>query len=127
MVEGSIESDRLVSHIRNKINKHAEILKPKEEVKKVEMIVEEIKKPEKEKAVVADVVNKTTLTTSTETTAITSSEKAVQVDHQEQFKEEKKLVEVIKDDEKGNIPYFIHYVYAPQTFSDENPHACSIM
>ncbi|KAK4268019.1 hypothetical protein QN277_024726 [Acacia crassicarpa] len=27
---------------------------------------------------------------------------------------------------KHNVPYIIHYVYAPQIFSDENPNACSI-
>ncbi|CAM8917475.1 unnamed protein product [Rhodiola kirilowii] len=109
-VEGSIESERLASYIRNKIHKHAEIVKPKEE-KKVDQLKEEIKL-EKAAAVVAEVV-KTTTTKAT-------SEKVQIVE----FKEEKK-VEV--KDEKGNIPYFIHYVYAPQTFSDENPHACSIM
>ncbi|KAF9624363.1 hypothetical protein IFM89_010389 [Coptis chinensis] len=28
---------------------------------------------------------------------------------------------------KDTAPYFVHYVYAPQLFSDENPNACSIM
>ncbi|XP_076956231.1 heavy metal-associated isoprenylated plant protein 4-like [Bidens hawaiensis] len=27
----------------------------------------------------------------------------------------------------GEIPYFVHYVYAPQMFSDENPNACLVM
>lgn len=40
-----------------------------------------------------------------------------------EFKEVKK-VEVKNN---GETPYFIHYVYAPQLFSDENPNACSIM
>ena len=30
----------------------------------------------------------------------------------------------IKD---NNVPYIIHYVYAPQLFSDENPNSCSIL
>uniref|UniRef100_A0A7N0V5C5 HMA domain-containing protein n=1 Tax=Kalanchoe fedtschenkoi TaxID=63787 RepID=A0A7N0V5C5_KALFE len=85
MVEGSIESDRLVSHIRNKIHKKAEIVKPKEEEKAEEETQEKAKG---------------------------------------EFKDQEKVG--VKD-EKGNIPYFVHYVYAPQTFSDENPHACSIM
>ncbi|KAJ8747660.1 hypothetical protein K2173_024330 [Erythroxylum novogranatense] len=42
--------------------------------------------------------------------------------------------EVIKEEENNskegsntNTPYFIHYVYAPQLFSDENPNACFIL
>ncbi|XP_071696579.1 heavy metal-associated isoprenylated plant protein 4 [Rutidosis leptorrhynchoides] len=27
----------------------------------------------------------------------------------------------------GEVPYFVHYVYAPQLFSDENPNACLVM
>ncbi|WCJ22838.1 Heavy metal-associated isoprenylated plant protein 4 [Euphorbia peplus] len=36
-----------------------------------------------------------------------------------------KEIKTIEKVESGN--YFIHYVYAPQLFSDENPHACNIM
>jgi hypothetical protein len=39
--------------------------------------------------------------------------------------EEIKIVEV--KTKEGKDPYFIHYVYAPQLFSDENPNACSVM
>ncbi|KAK4476481.1 hypothetical protein RD792_015635 [Penstemon davidsonii] len=41
-----------------------------------------------------------------------------------EFKEVKKVEVKTKE---GEAPYFIHYVYAPQLFSDENPNACSIM
>lgn len=37
-----------------------------------------------------------------------------------------KKVEGTKNKE-GEIPYFVHYAYAPQLFSDENPNACSVM
>ncbi|GFP93891.1 hypothetical protein PHJA_001533400 [Phtheirospermum japonicum] len=40
-----------------------------------------------------------------------------------EFKEVKKVEAKTKD---GETPYFIHYVYAPQLFSDENPNSCSI-
>ncbi|CAB4299671.1 unnamed protein product [Prunus armeniaca] len=40
-------------------------------------------------------------------------------------KEDMQVVEV--KPKESNAPYFIHYVYAPQTFSDENPNACYIM
>ncbi|KAI3693857.1 hypothetical protein L1987_76812 [Smallanthus sonchifolius] len=39
--------------------------------------------------------------------------------------EEKKKVEAKGKD--GEVPYFVHYVYAPQLFSDENPNACLVM
>ncbi|KAK9076497.1 hypothetical protein SSX86_004839 [Deinandra increscens subsp. villosa] len=38
--------------------------------------------------------------------------------------EEKKVEAKGKD---GEVPYFVHYVYAPQMFSDENPNACLVM
>ncbi|KAK4715916.1 hypothetical protein R3W88_014254 [Solanum pinnatisectum] len=41
-----------------------------------------------------------------------------------EFKEVKKVEAKIKE---GEIPYFVHYVYAPQWFSDENPNACYVM
>ncbi|KAK3008835.1 hypothetical protein RJ639_015318 [Escallonia herrerae] len=41
-----------------------------------------------------------------------------------EFKEEKKVEAKTKE---GSVPYFVHYVYAPQLFSDENPNACSVM
>lgn len=41
-----------------------------------------------------------------------------------EFKEVEKIQVKTKE---GGDPYFIHYVYAPQLFSDENPNACSIM
>ncbi|KAI7748413.1 hypothetical protein M8C21_007570 [Ambrosia artemisiifolia] len=39
--------------------------------------------------------------------------------------EEKTKVEAKGKD--GEVPYFVHYVYAPQMFSDENPNACLVM
>ena len=41
-----------------------------------------------------------------------------------EFEEKKKVEAKTKD---GEVPYFVHYVYAPQMFSDENPNACLIM
>lgn len=98
-VQGSIESDKLLSYLRKKVHKHAEIITPKPE-KKEEKKEEE--KKEKEKVEVK----------STESTKII------------EFKEEVKMEVKSKE---SNAPYFIHYVYAPQLFSDENPNACSIM
>ncbi|PWA81091.1 Heavy metal-associated domain, HMA [Artemisia annua] len=41
-----------------------------------------------------------------------------------EFEEKNKVQAKGKD---GEVPYFVHYVYAPQLFSDENPNACLIM
>ncbi|KAG6434516.1 hypothetical protein SASPL_106153 [Salvia splendens] len=41
-----------------------------------------------------------------------------------EFKEVEKVEVKAKD---GGAPYFIHYVHAPQLFSDENPNACAIL
>ncbi|KAJ0053268.1 hypothetical protein Pint_00005 [Pistacia integerrima] len=93
-VQGSIESDKLLSYLRKKVHKHAEIVTPKPE--KIE------EKKEKEKVEVKSI----------ESTKII------------EFKEE---VKVEAKSKESNAPYFVHYVYAPQLFSDENPNACSIM
>jgi len=99
IVEGVIEGEKLVKHVRGKLHKHAEIVTSKE-IKK-----EEIKKEEKieEKKKVEEVKT------------------AVKVIGAEEVKE-------VQDKLKAaNTPYIIHYVYAPQWFSDEDPNACSIM
>ncbi|WMV49335.1 hypothetical protein MTR67_042720 [Solanum verrucosum] len=41
-----------------------------------------------------------------------------------EFKEVKKVEAKTKE---GEIPYFVHYVYGPQWFSDDNPNACYVM
>ncbi|KAF4388149.1 hypothetical protein G4B88_021845 [Cannabis sativa] len=97
VVDGSIEGEKLVSFLRRKVHKHAEIIiSGNKEEKKVETI-----KQEKEEII----------------TSIDSGSKV-------EIKEQVKVVEA--KSKEGNAPYFIHYVYAPQLFSDENPNACTI-
>ncbi|KAK3034299.1 hypothetical protein RJ639_034103 [Escallonia herrerae] len=93
-IEGTIESEKLLTYIRKRVHKHAEIIAPKEEKKE----------EKKEKEVKVEVKS-------------TGSRKI------EEFKEEKK----VEAKTEGRVPYFVHYVYAPQLFSDENPNACSVM
>lgn len=52
---------------------------------------------------------------------------AVELKSTEITKVAHELKEEIKVEADGNVPYFVHYVYAPQLFSDENPNACSVM
>ncbi|XP_057800304.1 heavy metal-associated isoprenylated plant protein 4-like [Salvia miltiorrhiza] len=77
----------------------------KKKVHKYAEIVQEKKKEEEKKEKVVKVVE--------EKTSVIK-----------EFKEVEKVEVKIKE---GGTPYFIHYVHAPQLFSDENPNACSIM
>ncbi|XP_027102866.1 heavy metal-associated isoprenylated plant protein 4-like [Coffea arabica] len=92
-IEGVIESEKLLTYMRKKVHKYAEIIPPKAKEKEKEKKDE---KKEKEKIEVKIV----------------------------EFKEVEKVAAKTKE---GDTPYFVHYVYAPQLFSDENPNACSIM
>ncbi|KAL9228785.1 hypothetical protein vseg_004328 [Gypsophila vaccaria] len=102
VIEGILEGEKLVKHIIKKLHKHAELVSSKE-------IKKEEKKVEKKE------------------------EKKEEVKKVEETKIEKKIIdasEVKEVQEKlkaSNTPYIIHYVYAPQWFSDEDPNACSIM
>ncbi|KAK6919861.1 Heavy metal-associated domain, HMA [Dillenia turbinata] len=102
-VEGPIEPDKLVAYIKNKVHKHAEIIPPKQEKddKKDE------KKDEKKEKVTIEIIK--------------------EKEKKEEIKEELKEEEIKKETKEANVPYIIHYVYAPQLFSDENPNACSIL
>ncbi|CAH8299444.1 unnamed protein product [Eruca vesicaria subsp. sativa] len=117
-VQGTIESAKLLTYIRKKVHKHAEIVsskteeekkKEEEEKKKKKEEEEKKKKEEDEKKKKAEVKVEVTKTT----TQVVEFKEKVKVEGQK--------------DKDGNIPYFVHYVYAPQLFSDENPNACCIV
>lgn len=98
IIEGVIEGEQLVKHIRGKLHKHAELVASKE-IKKEEKIEEKIGEKKKVEEV----------------------KTAIKVMGAEEVKE-------VQDKLKATeTPYIIHYVYAPQWFSDEDPNACSIM
>ncbi|KAL2892639.1 Heavy metal-associated isoprenylated plant protein 4, partial [Bienertia sinuspersici] len=86
-VEGTIEAEVLVKHIRKKLHKHAEIISAKE-IKKEEKKEEKIEKEEIKK------VEETKTTT-----------KVIDVEEVKEVQEKLKA---------SNTPYIIHYVYAPQ-------------
>ncbi|XP_008232228.1 PREDICTED: heavy metal-associated isoprenylated plant protein 3 isoform X2 [Prunus mume] len=145
-VEGTIEPEKLVSYLRKKVHKHAEIVPPKpekkEETKEKEKGAskpEEKKEETKEKGKGASKpAEKKEETKEKEKGASKPAEK--QEEKKEKDSGEKssepitRVVETRGDmqvvevkPKESNAPYFIHYVYAPQTFSDENPNACYIM
>ncbi|RDX58555.1 Heavy metal-associated isoprenylated plant protein 4, partial [Mucuna pruriens] len=135
-VEGTIEVEKLMLFLRKRVHKNAEIIsikeenkKGKEEGKSSENTKEKDNSKSGESTKKKDDNNKSGESTkekegkfgestkekgdgkSNETTKIIET-------HQGHPKEEIKL--------KDNVPYIIHYVYAPQLFSDENPNSCSI-
>lgn len=123
-VQGTIESAKLLTYIRKKVHKHAEILstKTEEEKKKEE---EEKKKEEEEKKKKKEDGEKKKKEEEEKTKGEVKVEVTKTTTQIVEFKEKVK-VEGHKDKD-GNIPYFVHYVYAPQLFSDENPNACCIV
>lgn len=109
IVEGTIEVEKLTSFLKKRVHKNAEVISIKEHKKeeKKEKGKEEEKKEEKKEK-----------------------------DKEEEKKDKGKVIEIhhgggdtrdeIKIKDNNNVPYIIHYVYAPQLFSDENPNSCSI-
>ncbi|GLT52126.1 hypothetical protein SLA2020_254820 [Shorea laevis] len=107
-IKGTIEPEKLLTYIRKKVHKHDEIIDSKtvkkKEKKKEEEEEKEKKKEKKEEEKVEEIfIEKTEIV---------------------EFKEE---VKVEVQSKEGRVPYFIHYVYAPQFFSDENPNACIVV
>ncbi|KAL8253986.1 hypothetical protein R6Q59_032207 [Mikania micrantha] len=96
-VEGILEAEKIVTYMQKSARKHAEII------------------PQPPAPIIPEKVEKkvTTVDTVITTTNIVEFE-------------EKKKVEA-KGNKDGEVPYFIHYVYAPPLFSDENPNACLVM
>nr|XP_043618632.1 heavy metal-associated isoprenylated plant protein 4 [Erigeron canadensis] len=97
VIEGTIEAEKIVTYMQKRARKHAEIIPGPSS--KDEKVE---KKGETKEKVIVDVT----------TTKIVEFE-------------QKNKVEAKGTD--GEAPYFVHYVYAPQLFSDENPNACLIM
>ncbi|XP_018818671.1 heavy metal-associated isoprenylated plant protein 4 isoform X2 [Juglans regia] len=133
-VGGTIEPDNLLSYLKKKVNKLAEIITSKQVEKKEEKKDKDDQKPTEkagdgkpkekptEKAGDGKPKEKPTEKSGDGNPSNTESTKIIEV-----YKEadQTKVVEVKA--KEGNAPYFIHYVYAPQLFSDENPNACSVM
>lgn len=119
-VQGTIESAKLLTYIRKKVHKHAEIVSSKtEEEKKKEEEEKKKKKEEEEKKKKEEEEKKKKAEVKVEVTKTTTQIV--------EFKEKEKVKVEAQKDKDGNIPYFVHYVYAPQLFSDENPNACCIV
>lgn len=133
-VEGTIEAEKLTSFLRKKVNKKAEVISIKEETKKEEKkdkgkeegkSSESTKDKDKSKSGTESTKKKDNDKSAGEST----KEKGIGKSSGETFKvieiHHRETQEEIKI--KENVPYIIHYVYAPQLFSDENPNSCCVM
>lgn len=115
-VDGTMEGDKLVAYIRKKVNKNAEIIRPHPEKKeeKIEKPKVEAKSKEEKVETVERKAEK-----KAEVRTIEGGDKVEMVER----KAEKQVVEVKTIEGRGDTPYVIQYVYAPQFFSDVYPHA----
>ncbi|KAK7243477.1 hypothetical protein RIF29_38274 [Crotalaria pallida] len=114
-VEGTIESEKLLSFMKKRVHKNAEIISVKEEKKE--------EKTEKGKD-----EGKSSATKKKDDNKLGESTKEKEGKSTEITKEKedsKSGGETTKTNE--NVPYIIHYVYAPQLFSDENPNSCTVL
>ncbi|XP_028755325.1 heavy metal-associated isoprenylated plant protein 4 [Neltuma alba] len=101
-------------------NKDGEEPEKKEKGEEKSIIVGSTKEKEKEKAKEKEKgEEKSIIVASTNEKEKKKEKKGTQII---QIQEDTKVEIVAKD----NVPYIIHYVYAPQIFSDENPNACYI-
>lgn len=116
-MEGSIEAEKFKSYLKNKLQKHVDITvdtKSTDYSSKSTAVASEKKKESN-----TDQKEKPKEKASSDTTTTTTTDKTTIVVAEIQSKE--------NNNKNDNVPYFIHYVYAPQLFSDENPNACRVM
>ncbi|KAL2495628.1 Heavy metal transport/detoxification superfamily protein [Forsythia ovata] len=97
IVKGVLDPDKLVNDVYKKTRKQASIVKD-EEKKEEEKKVEEKKE-----------------------------EKQEEKKEGEESKEEDTKTDIKKSEYWPPPKYYMEYAYPPQMFSDENPHACSVM
>ncbi|KAL6981473.1 hypothetical protein U1Q18_023102, partial [Sarracenia purpurea var. burkii] len=132
-IEGIVEAEKLLNYMKKKVHKHAEIVPPKpekmeekkekmeekKEEKKEKMEgkkekVEEKKEEKKEKMEEKKEGKKEKMEEKKENEEKVSVEgKSTESRKVVEFKEEEK---VEGNSAEGKIPYFVHYVYAPQLF-----------
>ncbi|KAJ4957467.1 hypothetical protein NE237_024578 [Protea cynaroides] len=135
-VDGTIDPQKIIKFLHRNLHKHAEIIHEKKEVKeqknekkkeiddKFIESTKEVKEQKKEK-----VNDKFIEATKEVKEQKIEKEKEVKFDEStwSTYGGEKKVVVEVRVREENVVPYVIHYVHAPQMFSDENPNACTIM
>lgn len=110
-IEGTVNPNELLSYIREKIHKHAEIVSNNQ-----------AKKDEKNAAEAKGAGKKAEKMKDAETSKESKNEN-VEIVKMTDSTELKELEEKLRS---SNVPYIIQYVYAPPWFSDEDPNSCSI-
>ncbi|KAJ4727359.1 Heavy metal-associated isoprenylated plant protein [Melia azedarach] len=123
-VQGTIEPDKLLTYLRKKVHKHAEIVTSKPEKKEEKKETSRPEKEEEKKETSRPEKKEEKKETKEKKVEVKPSTESITKGKIVEFKEEVKVEAKTKE---GNVPYFVHYVYAPQLFSDENPNACFVM
>ncbi|CAN0897808.1 Heavy metal-associated isoprenylated plant protein 4 [Linum grandiflorum] len=142
-IEGTIESEKLLTYMRKRVHKRAEIIVSEKENKKKEeseCSSDEEDKETNETESCSD--DKETTKCTTSTTKVIETMCSCRIEARkcsrccciESIDRKCDYCRCRIDCEKtvcvqhnGGVPYFVHYVYAPQFFSDENPNSCSLM
>ncbi|MFQ6625516.1 hypothetical protein Gotur_005160 [Gossypium turneri] len=125
-----LHCDKCEQDLRDKLLKHKDIYSVKSDMKAQTLTVEGIMEPEKLLSYIKKKVHKHAEMISSKT--MEAKEEKKEIVKVEAKKEEVKVVgessenKIVKSTD-ASAPYFVHYVYAPQLFSDENPNACTIM
>ncbi|CAN1269885.1 Heavy metal-associated isoprenylated plant protein 9 [Linum perenne] len=154
-IEGTIESEKLLTYMKKRVHKHAEIVvsekgNKKKKVESVECSSEEEEEEEEEetketKCEAKCSEDKETTTTTTKVIETECSCRIIEtkkcygccietVDRKcsscctsSSIVKEADCEKTVCVQHNGGVPYFVHYVYAPQLFSDENPNSCFVM
>uniref|UniRef100_A0A0A0L4G4 HMA domain-containing protein n=2 Tax=Cucumis sativus TaxID=3659 RepID=A0A0A0L4G4_CUCSA len=119
-MEGSIEAEKFKSYLKNKLQKHVDITV---DTKSTDSSKSTAVASEKKKESNTDKKEKPKEKASSETTITTTDKKTIVVAEIQSKENNSNDI----NNKNNNVPYFIHYVYAPQLFSDENPNACRVM
>ncbi|CAN6486331.1 unnamed protein product [Victoria cruziana] len=139
-IEGILDQEEILEFLHKKFKKHAEVTEVI--AKKMEKKKEDVeKKDDAEKKKEDAEKNKEEEKNKKEEEKNKKEEEKNKKEEEKNKKEEEKKLEIkaekkevtvekkieIKAEEKAPAPYIVHYVYAPQIFSDENPEACHVM
>ncbi|CAN1269881.1 Heavy metal-associated isoprenylated plant protein 4, partial [Linum perenne] len=137
-IEGTIESEKLLTYMKKRVHKHAEIVVSEKGNKKKEEEEEEEEETKETKCEAKCSEDKETTTTTTKVIETECSCRIIEtkkcygccietVDRKCSSCCTSSSIKTVCVQHNGGVPYFVHYVYAPQLFSDENPNSCFVM
>ncbi|KVH89253.1 heavy metal-associated isoprenylated plant protein 4 [Cynara cardunculus var. scolymus] len=130
-IKAYMHCDKCEHDLRAKLLKHKGIHNVKTDIKSQTVVIEGTIEAEKIVTYMqkrarkhAEIISEPSSKGKVEKKVETKEKVTVEVTKIVEFEERKKVEAQTKE---GEVPYFVHYVYAPQLFSDENPNACLVM